>query len=157
MRTRSIISVFFIFATICLVSACKQKAPEAPKSEVTAEDVKKEAKEAADTAERYAIQKKEEYQKDAEERLAGLEKQIDALNAKIGTLGDKAQLEMKETLKELQAKREAVRKKLDELREPTEMAWKDIKSGIEAAMEELAAAYQKAASRFQETEGGEKK
>lgn len=158
MGKRAISAVTFVlilFAAACLVTACKQKAPETERGKgVTAEDVKKEAEEAVGTAAQYTMQKKEEYRKEMEEKLAKLDSQIDELNADIRELGEKAKPEMQSAMQDLKEKREAANKKLAELKEASEAAWADIKRGLDASVQDLEAAYQRAKTHFEES-GGE--
>jgi len=49
---------------------------------------------------------------------------------------------------QLRKRRDAIFKKLEELRSTSGKAWEDLKSGLDTAMDEIEKAYQQALSRF---------
>jgi len=139
----AIVSLIVVFA----LSSCKQR-EEAGKGEVTMEDVKKETKEAAETAGQYAMQKKEEYQKALEDKLEAYDEKIDDLSAMAGKAIGDAKTEMEKSIDELKAKRDSAAEKLDELRGSSGEAWEDMKTGMDKAMDDIEKAYEEAKSRF---------
>jgi len=83
-----------------------------------------------------------------ETRFAEYEQEIDQLQAKAEKLGGDAKAKAKQQLTALRQKRDAVSGKLKELGSAGGIVWEQIKSGIDAAMEDLGKAYKKAAAEF---------
>ncbi|MGA9236845.1 MAG: hypothetical protein WBV91_18620, partial [Desulfobacterales bacterium] len=70
MKRTAIAITLTVFFLLGFLAACgDQKEAEKSQTEVTSEDVKKEAKEAMQTAKEYTLQQKEEYQKQMEAKL----------------------------------------------------------------------------------------
>jgi len=115
---------------------------------VTEEDVKKETKEAVETAGAYAEAKKEEYQKKLDAQLEKYQQKIDALQAQGRVMTQDAKDTLNEKLETLMDKKEALQQKADELESKSGQAWQDLKAGIDESLEDLNTALEKAASRF---------
>ena len=118
---------------------------------VTKEDVKKEAKEAYDTTKAYTQEQMQAFREQTEARLAEYEQEIDQLQAKAENLGGDAKAKAEQQLTALHQKRDEVSEKLKELSSSSGTAWEQLKSGIDAAMEDLGNAYKKAAAGFSKT------
>jgi hypothetical protein len=119
-----------------------------PTDKVTGDDVKRETKEAVDAAAKLAAQKKQEYQRELEKKLADLDQQIDAWKAKASKATAEAKVEMDKKLVVLKEKRDAVAQKMKELGDSTSAAWADVKVGIEKAYDELKDAVENAKDNF---------
>jgi DNA-binding transcriptional regulator GbsR (MarR family) len=115
---------------------------------VTKEDVKNQAKEAYETTKAYTQEQMQAFREQAEARLAEYEQDIDQLQAKAEKLEGDAKAKAEQQLTELRQKRDAVSEKLKELGTSSANAWEQIKSGIDAALEDLGNAYKKAAAEF---------
>lgn len=115
---------------------------------VTGEDVQRETKEAVEAAGKLAAQKKEEYQRELNKKLADLDRQIDEWKAKAAKASAEAKVEMDKKLEALKEKRDAVARKMKELGDSTSAAWDDLKTGLEKAYDELADAVEKAKENF---------
>jgi DNA-binding transcriptional regulator GbsR (MarR family) len=115
---------------------------------VTKEDVKNQAKEAYETTKAYTQEQMQAFREKAEARLAEYEQDIDQLQAKAEKLEGDAKAKAEQQLTELRQKRDAVSEKLKELGTSSANAWEQIKSGIDAALEDLGNAYKKAAAEF---------
>lgn len=145
------IALFIALLGGALLASCGQEnEPNKAKTEVTTQDVKREAKEAVQTTAAYASQKKEKYVSEAETRYNELKQRIDELAAKGESLKDEAKADIKKQIGELQAKQADVLDRLEEMKSASGEAWKDVASGFEAAFEELEKAYQDALSRFRQ-------
>jgi uncharacterized phage infection (PIP) family protein YhgE len=128
---------------------CGEKEQTQSKSGTTSgEDVKKEAKEAYDTTKAYTKEQMEAFREQTEARLAEYKKEIDQLQAKTEKLGGDAKAKAEQQLTALNQKRDEVSEKLKELGSSSGSAWGQIKSGIEAALEDLGNAYNKAVAEF---------
>lgn len=115
---------------------------------VSKEDVKKQAKEAYDATKTYTQEQMQAFREQTEARLAEYEKDIDQLQAKAEKMGGDAKAKAEQQLTALRQKRDAVSEKMKELGSSSGNAWEQIKSGIEAALEDLGNAYKKAAAEF---------
>ena len=115
---------------------------------VTKEDVKKEAKEAYDTTKTYTQEQMQAFREQTAARLAEYEKDIDQLQAKAEKMGGDAKAKAEQQLTALRQKRDAVSEKMKALGSSSAGAWEQIKSGIEAALEDLGNTYKKVAAEF---------
>ena len=118
------------------------------KRDVSAEDVKKETKEALASAKELTVQQKEEFQKKMRVELDRIQKEIDRLAFKTNQAKKEAQAEMDKAVKELQKKKDATDRKLQKMESASGKAWDDLKSGLNASMDELEKSYARAKSRF---------
>jgi len=115
---------------------------------VSAEDVKKETKEALGAAKELTVQQKEEFQKKMRDKLDRIQREIDRLVFKANQAKKETRAELNKVIGELQKKKDAIAKKLQELESASGKAWNDLKSGLNASMEELEKSYKRAQSRF---------
>jgi nucleotide-binding universal stress UspA family protein len=106
--------------------------------------------ERAGSEERAAGRRREAYRRRAEAQLKEWGAGIDALKAKaeMSTAGVKnAYLKQ---IEELRKKQETARRKLQELKESGDLAWKDLKSGADQVFADLKRSLKQAARRFKE-------
>jgi len=131
------------------LSGCGEKEqPQSKPAAVSGEDVKREAKEAYDTTQAYTQEQMQAFREQTEIKLNEYKEEFDQLQAKAEKMGGDAKAKADEQLTALHQKREVVAEKLKELRSSGENAWEQLKSGIDAAMEDLGNAYKKAAAEF---------
>ena len=121
-----------------------QKVP----SEVTAEDVRRDAERAVDTAKDAAVQAKEDFEMRLKAGLAEMEVEIAKLHEKVHTLKDEATTRWNQKLADLKAKQKVARDKLDELATSTGEAWGHLEKGAQAAWDDVRKAFQEAAKEF---------
>lgn len=95
-----------------------------------------------------ARQEREEFQGKVEAQLRDLDREIDALRAKMGKPNKVRRKQVEKQMAELERKREAAQEEFEKLQNSSQEAWKDMKVGIDAAMEDLETAYKQAASHF---------
>lgn len=93
-----------------------------------------------------ARQEKQMYQDKVEAQLRELDREIDALRAKMGKSLNRKQLDQQ--MDELERKRAIAHQELDKLKNSSQEAWQDMKAGIDSAVQDLETAYQQAASHF---------
>jgi flagellar motility protein MotE (MotC chaperone) len=91
---------------------------------------------------------KQQYEEKIEAQLKELDREIANLKERAVKQSKATRKDLDQSLTELEVKREVLRVKLEKLRNESEAAWKDMKPGIEAAMDDLEAAYRRAASHF---------
>jgi TolA-binding protein len=132
-----------------MLAGCKGK-EEPVKSEkpVSTEEVKKEAKEAVETATTFTRQQMDEYQNQIEARLKGFDQKLEELKVRAEKMEKDAKAEVGQQMNEIRKKRDVAAKKLEELRSASGKAWSDLKAGLDAALEDVEKAYQEALSRF---------
>jgi len=94
------------------------------------------------------MSKKEAYQQKIEAQLNEWKADIDKLKSRADQANASAQVGLYEQIDELKAKREAVAKKFEELRNASDEAWEDVKSGLDLAKESLSEAMSSASDRF---------
>ena len=127
---------------------CEQKPADRTPGKVTSEDVRRDAGQAAKTAAEYSQQTKEEFQKDLDARLNELDAEIAKLREKGRNLKDKGKANWDQKMPELQAKRDAARAKLAEVRGSSAEAWKDLRKGAQSAYDDLDKAFRDASREF---------
>jgi chromosome segregation ATPase len=91
----------------------------------------------------YTAQQKEAFQRKAQEELDAVQKQIAALQAKTTQASESVRMELKQSIQELEAKKAATRKQLEELQAATGSKWNDMKNHVHSAIEDLKQSYQK--------------
>ena len=88
------------------------------------------------------------YRDRAEAKLRELERQIDALRERLSRSTEKQRRDLDPQLAELERRREFAHQKLEKFETSSQEAWVDMKAGIDAAMDDLEAAYRRADSHF---------
>lgn len=111
---------------------------------VTAEQVKKQAQEAVNTAVAYTKQQKDELMAKFNEQYDSLMKQGDELMAKAKEQAAAGQEKAKQVLADLQEKQKAVQEKMAAMKDAGAEAWAQAKPELEKALENLKEAYNKA-------------
>jgi hypothetical protein len=137
-----------LLALLAVPGCSEKEESESTAATVSKQDVRKEVKEAYDTTKAYTQEQMQAFEKQAETRLAEYEKDIDQLQAKAQKLEGDAKVKAEQQLTALRQKRDQVSEKIKELGSSSADAWQNIKSGIDAAMEELGNAFKKAADEF---------
>ena len=118
-------------------SGCSQPPVEHMVDKVTAEDVR-----------RAATQVKEEFAMRLKSKLADMDTEIAKLHEKGLALKDEARTRWDATMANLKAKRDALRKQVDELGQSTGAAWERLEEGAQSAWDDLQKAYQEASKEF---------
>jgi predicted RNase H-like nuclease (RuvC/YqgF family) len=148
MFTRGLLAIMLLLA-LGVFPGCGEKDQSKSKpATVSKEDVKKQAKEAYDTTKTYTQEQMQAFRDQMETKLAEYKKGIDDLQAKAEGLGDDAKAKAQQQLTALRQKRDEVSEKLKELSSSSGKSWDQVKSGIDAAMDDLGNAYKKAAAEF---------
>ena len=132
-----------------VLPGCGEKEQTESKSAtVSKEDVKNKVKEAYDATKTYTQEQMQAFGEQTETRLAEYKKEIDQLQVKAEKLEGDAKAKAEQQLTALRQKRDEVSEKLKDLSSSSGNAWEQLKSGIDAAMEDLGNAYKKAAAEF---------
>lgn len=154
MKTRTgLIATCIILALAFAVSCSSQEETPKPKTKVTAEDVKNKAAEAVDTAADYTMEQKAAYMQKIDARLEELDRDIGALGDKIQTGADEMTAEgrakLEASLKTLRTEKDAAAQQYEKLKTSGGQAWNELKAGMDAAMQKLDTAFDKAKAEFE--------
>jgi TolA-binding protein len=144
-----ILSVIMLLLALGVVAGCGENEQSQSKpAAVSKEDVKKEVKQAYDATKAYTQEQMQAFREQAEARLAEYENDIDQLQAKAEKMEGDAKAKAEQQLTQLRQKRDAVAEKLKELGSSGGNAWEQIKSGVDAALEDLGNTYKKVSAEF---------
>jgi chromosome segregation ATPase len=136
------------------LSGCGDKDEDQPQSKsgtVSSEDVQKEAKDAYEATKAYTQEQMQTIRKQMESKLDEYGNEIDQLQAKAEKLEGDAKAKAEQQLAALRQKQDAVGEKVKDLGSASGDAWEQVKSGVDAAMEDLGNAYKKAAAEFSDS------
>lgn len=134
--------VVAIFIPLFFITSCSSKeTPEKAETHVSSEDVKRETEEALETQKTYLAQQKEKYQKGAESTLNDLNDKIKGLQVKAEQAGSDTKAKYNEIIEGLQKKQGEAQNRLNDLKSKSADAWEDVKSGMDAALENLKNSY----------------
>ena len=114
----------------------------------TVDTIAQEAHETVEATKQYTAQQKAAFQKAAHAELEAIQRQIRALQSKVGQASASARAEMQESLFELEVKKGATGKQLDELRLATDSKWDEVKSGVHRVIDEMKQSYRNMLSRL---------
>lgn len=145
---RGLLAIILLLVLGALPGCGEKEQTQDKPATVSREDVKKEAKEALETTKAYTQEQMQAFRKQMEIQLNEYGKKIDQLEAKAEELGGDVKAKAEQQLTDLRQKRDEVSEKLKELGSSSGNAWDQLKSGIDAAMGDLANAYNKAVAEF---------
>ena len=153
MRRIVLLIILTAFFGLAFLVACgDQKEAKKSETKVTSVDVKKEAKEAIETAKTYAQQQKEEYLQQIKAKMKEYDREMQELLAKAQSratdLKEESKAQFNQSMEELRNKKQAAADKLNELNSASGVAWEYIKSGMDSSMDELTKAFDRARSHF---------
>jgi hypothetical protein len=124
----------------CLNSFTLERAAFA--DDVSAEQVKKQAEETLDTAKKFTMQQKEEFQKKMEAELKDLSKLLDEYKQKAEAKKGEALTALQGKMEELKVRQKDAEERVNELKSSTSRAWDETKDKTEQAVGELKKAYE---------------
>jgi predicted nucleic acid-binding Zn-ribbon protein len=143
-------AILLFCLTTALFTACgDENEPATSKPAVSSGDVKKEIRDASEGSLAYIRHQRDEYQKQIEAQLKEYDQKLDELEVKAGAVKQEARALLNQQIQALREKQRAAHDELDQLSTATGKAWEDLKSGTDAAMEDLAKAYHEALSHFE--------
>jgi chromosome segregation ATPase len=138
-----------LMSALAALPGCGEKEQtQSRPANVSKEDVKEEAKEAYDATKAYTREQMQSFREQTETRLAEYNDDIDQLQVKVEELGGDAKAKAEQQLTALGQKRDEVSEKLKDLSSSSGDAWEQLKSGIDAAMDDLGNAYKEAVAEF---------
>ncbi len=138
--------------TISVVIACLWMANliSAQQTDVTKQDVKKEAADTMEKAKAYAEQQKQEYSKQVQTTLDDLSKKIEQLKDQAKNYKGEASTKIEAGMADIKAKQDYAKQKFQEIGSSTGAAWNDVKAGVDRAVTDLQKAYNDASSHFKQ-------
>ena len=145
---RGLMTILLLLALGALPGCSEKEQDQSKPASVTKEDVNKAAKEAYDATKAYTQEQMQAFREQTETRLIEYRNKIDQLQAGAEKLGGDAKEKAEQELTALRQKQDEVSEKLKELSSSGGKAWEQLKSGIDAAIEDLDNAYKKAAAEF---------
>ena len=98
--------------------------------------------------EKKAEHDKDEFAREAQEKLDQLDKQIADLKAQGKKANAQTQQQINKSIAELEPKHQEAKRRLKQLKSSSGKAWEDLEAGVTAALNDLSTAYRRAASRF---------
>ena len=123
-----------------------------PLTNISAREVRKEARETVDAARQVAAENREQYLASTEAKLKECGQQIADLDAKLAALAYAydAKAEGTKALDALREKRTQLGQQLEKLRQCSQEAWQDAKAAVQSASTEVDNAYENAKSKFKD-------
>ena len=94
------------------------------------------------------MNEKKEYKRLKEAKLAELEASVNLLKAKAEKAKAEARVEYETILKDLNGKKAEARSKLEQLKNSSDQAWKELSGGVNDALDELGSSVKKAVGKF---------
>lgn len=130
-----------------MVAAPDTGAQAASGPAVTEEDLKKESREALETARQYTAQQKEAFHRRMQGELDEMERKIEGLKREAERASETARREAEKHIRELERETARAETRLKELEAAGGEAWEELKSGLNAALKDLQRSYDRARSR----------
>ncbi len=148
MFQKGLLTIMLMAALVAVTGCGEKEKPQGKTEGVSKEDVKQETKEAYEATKTYTQEQVQAFRQATETKLAEYDKKIDQLQESAEKLGGDAKMKADQQLAALRQKRDAVSEKMKELVASGGSAWDQFKSGIDAAMKDLADAYNNAVAEF---------
>jgi len=120
------------------------------KEEITASEVRTADEGAAKTTGTYLYQKKEQYQKKAEEKLHRFENNVKRLYVRAEKKSVKAREKISQAADELRKKSETAKDKLKDLKESGEEKWDKARAELDSMLKDLEHSYNRTVAKFKE-------
>lgn len=122
-----------LVASLSLLAGCGKREP--PK--VAAGDVERKVADAAGAAAAYARQEKDEYVGRARKAIDEARADADRLKAEAARARAGASAALRRRIEEMEERRRRAERKLGELESASGEAWKDLRAGVDRAVEDL--------------------
>ena len=136
---------FVLFSATALVGFLAMGcAEQSPPGSSTDRRVEKETRQTHRDGDTYTYEQRGEYERNLQSAVDKLNRQIDDLERKAGTAGEKARAEYRRELPELRRLRDQARVELRKVRQASPGAWEDVKQGVGKAVQDLQTAVDRA-------------
>jgi hypothetical protein len=120
------------------------------KNYVTSEDVRRETKEAAKTTGTYLEQKKQRYEKKAEDKLRRFEDKVKNFYVRVEKKSEQAKEKIEASVDELKKKGEQAKAKLRNLKDSGVETWDKAKAELDAMLNDLERSYHRTVAKFKD-------
>ena len=137
--------IFVLVLTLAVLPGCSKKEETGNDKTVSGEKVKKETKEAMEAASSYTLAQIQTFRENMDKKLTDYGDKIEMLQENVDKLEGDAKTKADQQLQALRMKYGEASEKLDELKNAGTDVWEQLKSGSNAAMDDLSNAYNKAA------------
>jgi len=94
------------------------------------------------------MSEKSAYEQKAEAKIEEMDAEIQRLRAKAKEQNADARLESENAIDRLKARRDDVAARLEETKSSSGEAWRDVKAGLDRAMDDMRGAFRSARERF---------
>jgi chromosome segregation ATPase len=148
MSIRGLMVIVLLLALGALPNCGENEQSQSRPAAVSKEDVGQKTKDAYDATKTYTLEKMQAFREQTETRLGEYKNEIDRLQATAEKLEGDAKTKAQQQLAALRQKRDAVSEKLKDLSSSSGDAWEKLKSGVDAAMDDLGNACKKAVAEF---------
>jgi len=148
MSIRGLMVIVLLLALGALPNCGENEQSQSKPAAVSKEDIGQKARETYNATKAYTLEQMQAFREQTETRLGEYKQEIDRLQATAEKLEGDAKAKAQQQLAALRQKRDAVSEKLKALGSSSEGAWEQIKSGIDAALEDLGNTYKKVAAEF---------
>ncbi len=154
MRYSTLMYALTVSGSVLLTGCVEDDAPENPNaatiptSEVTSDDVAREASEAMNTAKTFAASEIDAFRNSMEANVEAVNERIDTLAARAESLTGDARAQIDEAIESLRDQRDAFMRRINEASADSADAWADLKSGLQDAWKELEQASKDAVDQF---------
>ena len=145
------ITLLIFLAFLPFAAACNnqnQLVQEPTETSTSAEDVKREAKEAFETAATYTQEQKQKYREEIRTQLDEFDNQLDELRPLAENARESAKIKLNKQLEMLKQKREVAEQRLEKLRSSQDEGWAKVKDRLDKAMADLQKSYEGAMAEF---------
>ena len=147
------ITLLIFLAVLLSSAACSnqnQLVQEPTETSTSAEDVRREAKEAFETAATYTQKQKQKYREEIQTQLDEFDKQLDELRPLAESARESAKIKLNKQIEMLKQKREVAEQRLERLTSSKDEGWAKVKAGLDKAMADLQKSYEGAMAEFEE-------
>lgn len=127
-----------------------QNQPAEKKKEITSAGEKTANKDAAKTTGTYLHQKKDQYQRRAEEKLSRLEDNVKRLYVRAEKKSVRAKEKISRAAADFKKKSESAKSKLEDLKESGEEKWENARAELDSMLKDLERSYNRTVARFKD-------
>jgi len=127
--------LFAVATLLCVVTLMARA--QSTSNPPTAGDVKRDAKQALNSAGAYTKEQLRELDKKADAQFRELSKKVDELRAKGQKQTGQAKADLDKTIADAQKKLDDLKPKLKELKTATTNAWNDVKTSFDKGIDDL--------------------
>lgn len=142
-----ILLVLWVQGTCLTITPWIAQAGEPPQPSTTDRMVR-DTRDAFEATKQYTLQQKETFQQTVQVELNELQIKIAELRKRASAASVEARGELQKAIQELEKKKDAARRKLEELHASTSSAWSIMRDGMTAAVEDLKKSYKEAVSKL---------